>query len=348
MSEIDRLKIFASATIREALEVIDQGSRKIALVVDPDNILVGTITDGDIRRGLLNGLTLDTPIDTIINRKPTVAYVNESKETIRKKLFHHNLYQIPVISEDGKLAGLESVNSYLDQVARTNKVVLMAGGLGTRLGELTKNTPKPMLEVGNKPILQTIIESFAKYNFTEICLSVNYLSEVIKDYFEDGSRFGVNITYVDEPKRLGTAGALDLIRDQLTEPFFVMNGDILTNINFAHLYDFHINQKSAATMCVREYDFQVPYGTVNIENGSILSIDEKPVHKFFVSAGIYLMSPEVLSRIPSGEFFDMPTLFEKLIAEKLKVQSYLLRGYWLDIGQAKDYDRANSEYYEVF
>jgi NDP-sugar pyrophosphorylase family protein len=220
--------------------------------------------------------------------------------------------------------------------------------LGTRLGELTKTTPKPMLHVGNKPILQTIIENFAKYGYTEILISVNYLSYVIEEYFGDGSNFGVHIQYVHETQRMGTAGALSLLKELLHEPFFVMNGDLLTNVNFEHLHNFHLSQNSLGTMGVREYDFQVPYGVVNIENGQIQSIIEKPIHKFFVSAGIYMLSPGALSFVPEREFFDMPSLFEKIIENKNTTLSFPIHEYWLDIGRMNDYKKANNEYHKVF
>jgi NDP-sugar pyrophosphorylase family protein len=216
------------------------------------------------------------------------------------------------------------------------------------LSPLTDTTPKPMLHVGNKPILETIIENFAKYGYGEIILSVNYKSQIIQDYFGSGSAHGVNIQYVHETKRMGTAGALTFIRDSLTEPFFVMNGDLLTNINFEHMHDYHISHDVVATMAVREYDFQVPYGVVNVAEGQILSIEEKPIHKFFVSAGIYMLAPQVLEEIPDNEFFDMPVLFEKLLKNGKKAVSFPLREYWLDIGRMSDFERANSEYSAVF
>ena len=224
----------------------------------------------------------------------------------------------------------------------------MVGGLGTRLRPLTENTPKPMLKVGDKPILETIIENFAKYGFVNITLSVNYKSNIIKSYFGNGSEFGVNIDYIEEQKRLGTAGALSLLTNKPTEPFFVMNGDLLTNVNFEHLLDFHMQNNSNATMCVREYEQQVPFGVVNIEDGKIKSIQEKPTNKFFVSAGIYLLSPEVLDLIPNNEYYDMPILFDELIRNNKNVVSFPLREYWLDIGRIEEYQKANEEYDEVF
>jgi NDP-sugar pyrophosphorylase family protein len=243
---------------------------------------------------------------------------------------------------------VEEVDELLKQPTKPNKVVLMVGGLGTRLRPLTEHTPKPMLKVGNRPILETIILNFKKYGFTNIVLCVSYKSEIIEEYFKDGSEFGVNIEYIHENKRMGTAGALSLVRGQLTEPFFVMNGDLLTNINFERMMEYHESHKSIATMGVREYDFQVPYGVVNVDGEDILSIDEKPIHKFFVSGGVYVLSPKTLDFIPDDEFYDMPTLFEKVIAEKLKSVSFPIREYWLDIGRMEEFEKANNEFYEVF
>jgi dTDP-glucose pyrophosphorylase len=348
MKTIEHIKLTPTSTIREALKVIDSGAMQIAVVVGNKNQLLGTLTDGDIRRGLLNGLSIESSIEDIFFKKPTVAKVSDTNEEILQKALTKKLHQIPILDEANRVLGIVEIDELIKPKAKNNKVVLMAGGLGTRLGELTKTTPKPMLHVGNKPILQTIIENFAKYGYTNIIISVNYLSHVIENYFGDGRTFGVSIEYIHEKERMGTAGALSLMQDLLKDPFFVMNGDLLTNVNFEHLHDFHLSQKATGTMGVREYDFQVPYGVVNIEEGRVKSIIEKPVHKFFVSAGIYMLSPEALSLIPSGEFFDMPSLFEKIIDKNDKASSFPIHEYWLDIGRMNDYERANSEYHEVF
>ena len=224
----------------------------------------------------------------------------------------------------------------------------MVGGLGTRLRPLTQDTPKPMLKVGNKPILQTIVERFAEYGFVNITMCVNFNASIIRDYFSDGKEFGVNIDYVLEEKRMGTAGALSLLKERPSEPFFVMNGDLLTNVNFEHIFNYHILNKATATMCVREYDYEVPYGVVKMNDNKIIEIAEKPVQKFFVSAGIYMLSPEILDLIPKNEFYDMPALFEKLIKLSKNVISFPIREYWLDIGRMEEYQRANEEYKEVF
>lgn len=347
MKDIEKIKLTVDSTIKEALQIIDIGALKIALVVNDGNHLLGTLSDGDIRRGLLNGLSLNDSIESIVFQNPTVCGINDTKEDILRIAVAKKLYCIPIVDESGVLIGIEEVDDILKPVSFPNRVVLMAGGLGSRLRPLTDDTPKPMLHVGDKPILETIINGFSKYGFTNIVLSVSYKAEIIEDYFGDGSKFGVNIEYVHEDKRMGTAGALSLMREKLTEPFFVMNGDLLTNINFQHMLEYHLSNDSVATMGVREYDFQVPYGVVNVEEHNILGIDEKPVHNFFVSGGVYVLSPDVLDVIPDA-YYDMPTLFKKLIEYKKKTISFQIREYWLDIGQMSDFHRANAEYYGVF
>jgi dTDP-glucose pyrophosphorylase len=348
VKNIENIKLTSRATIKEALEIIDNGAMQIALVVDENDTLLGTLTDGDIRRGLLKGLDLNSSIESIIFKIPTIATIIDTKEEILKIALSKKLHQIPIVDDNGKILGIQEIEELIKPKEKTNKVVLMVGGLGTRLRPLTENTPKPMLKVGNKPILQTIVEKFAEYGYTNIVMCVNYKSHIIQDYFGDGSAFGVDIEYILEEQRMGTAGALSLLKEKPTEPFFVMNGDLLTNVNFEHLHDFHTRNNSIGTMCVRKYDFQVPYGVVNIKDSKILSIEEKPIHKFFVSAGIYMLSPEVLEHIPANQFFDMPTLFENLISKDKNTISFPLREYWLDIGRMEEYKKANEEYDEVF
>ncbi len=274
--------------------------------------------------------------------------VNDSKEDVLRIAVQKQVYQIPIVDSAGVLVGIEVVEELLKPTEYSNKVILMAGGLGSRLRPLTNDLPKPLLEVGNKPILETIIANFAKYGFKNIILSVNYKSQMIEDYFGDGSTFGVSIEYIHENKKLGTAGALSLMKDKLTEPFFVMNGDLLTNVNLEHMLEYHTQNQAIATMGVREYDFQVPYGVVKIKGHHIESIEEKPTHTFFVNGGVYFLDTEVLNYIPENSFYDMPVLFEKLIENKQKTISFLIREYWLDIGRMSDFEQANDEYHEAF
>ncbi len=285
MKNINNITITENSTIKEVLKIINDGSMRIAIVVN--NLkLIGIINDSDIRKAMLKGYSISDKVSDIINRNPIVCHVNDTKEKILQIAISKKIYEIPIIDDNNIIIGIEELDELLKKQKKKNKVVLMVGGLGTRLQPLTNNTPKPLLKVGNKPILETIIENFSKYGFKDFILSVNYKSEMIEDYFGDGKKFGVDIKYIHEEKRLGTAGALYLMKKYLTDDFFVMNGDLLTNINFEHLKDFHIKNISSATMCVREYDFQVPYGVVNIEDGKIIAMEEKPVHKFFVNAGI--------------------------------------------------------------
>ncbi|MGD9625710.1 MAG: nucleotidyltransferase family protein [Arcobacter sp.] len=348
MKNIEDIIVKETTSIKEVLQIIDKSSKQLAIVVDDNKRLLGTISDGDIRRALLKNMSLSESVKDIYFKNPTVANINNSKEEIINICRVKKIHQIPLVDDNGNLIGIEILDELISKEEKTNKVILMVGGLGTRLRPLTENTPKPMLKVGNKPILQTIIEKFAEYGYTNIIMCVNYKSHMIQDYFGDGKEFGVNIEYVLENQRMGTAGALSLLKDKPNEPFFVMNGDLLTNVNFEHLHNYHIATNSMATMCVREYDFQVPYGVVNIKDSKIISIEEKPTHKFFVSAGIYMLSSEVLNYIPQNEFYDMPILFEKLINLNQNTVSFPIREYWLDIGRIEEYKKANEEYDKVF
>ncbi|WP_187647907.1 nucleotidyltransferase family protein [Nitrosophilus labii] len=348
MKNLEKIKLSPKSTIKEALQIIDSGAIKIALVVDKNNVLLGTITDGDIRRAILNGKSLDDNIEDVYFKNPITVSIDENRENIINLCASKKIYQVPVVDKEGKVIKIALLDELLKPKEYPNRVILMVGGLGTRLRPLTENTPKPMLHVGGKPILQTIVEKFASYGFINIIMCVNYKSNIIQDYFGDGSKFGVNIEYVLESKRMGTAGALSLLNEKPKEPFFVMNGDLLTNINFEHLLEYHLQNDAIATMCVREYEYQVPFGVVNLDGNKIISIEEKPKYNFFVSAGIYMLNPETIELIPKNEYFDMPNLFERLIAQKQKTISFPIREYWLDIGRIEEYERANEEYKRIF
>ncbi len=345
---IEKIKLFPNASIKEALKIIDSGAVKIAIVTDNENKLLGTITDGDIRRAILNGKNLEESIEDIYNKNPLTVSIDENKENIINLCTSRKIYQVPVVDKEGRIVKVILLDELLKPKEYPNRVILMVGGLGTRLRPLTETTPKPMLNVGGKPILQTIIERFRDYGFKNITLCVNYKADIIKEYFGDGNKFGVNIDYVIENKRMGTAGALSLLKEKPNEPFFVMNGDILTSINFENMLEYHLENNSTATMAVREYDFQVPFGVVKMENNEIKAIEEKPVYKFFVSAGIYMLNPECIDYIPKNEFYDMPTLFEDLIKDNQKTFSFPIREYWLDIGRIEEYEKAQIEYQRVF
>jgi NDP-sugar pyrophosphorylase family protein len=259
-----------------------------------------------------------------------------------------DLRHIPVLDEQGRIVDLKILEDLIKRSSQDNWVVLMAGGLGARLRPLTNDCPKPMLRIGNKPLLETILENFIDFGYQRFFMAVNYKAEMIEDHFGDGSDWGVTIEYLREKKPLGTAGALGLLPARPSLPFLVMNGDVLTKINLQHLLDFHQTYQAKATMCVREYRFQVPYGVIQTDQHRLKIIDEKPVQKFFVNAGIYVLEPLVLDFVPDNDYLDMPALFEGLITKGLETIVFPIREYWMDIGRLDDIERANGEYYEIF
>ncbi|AUS85406.1 alcohol dehydrogenase [Lysinibacillus sp. YS11] len=345
MKQMEKIIVNQKQTLLDTMRIIDKSSLQFAVVVDEEQRLLGTVTDGDIRRGILRGEGLEVPITSIMNATP--ISLKFGQKTYKYKQFMHlkKLKQLPIVDESNKIVDVLFMDK-LNVSPNKNKVVLMLGGLGTRLRPLTNDIPKPMLKIGNKPILENIIEGFKQYGYTNFIFSVNYRKEVIQNYFQNGEAFDVQIEYIEEEKRMGTAGALSLLKHRLKEPFFVMNGDLLTQINFEQLMDFHIEQQSIATMCVREYEFQIPYGVIETLDTQLVSIKEKPLHRSFVNAGIYVLSPETLNYIPSDEFYDMPTLFEKLIDIEKKTSVFPIHEYWIDIGQIEDFNRAKSYYSE--
>lgn len=335
-------------SIRETIRIIDQGALKIALVVDAGQRLLGTVTDGDVRRGILKGCSLEDGVRQVMNTSPTVAGKQDSREKILALMRQKQIYQIPLVDAGGVLVGLEVIDTILAPPRFDNWVVLMAGGLGSRLKSLTAEIPKPLLKVGDKPILETILDNFIEHGFHRFFIAVNYKSELIEEYFGDGSRWGVRIDYLREKKKLGTAGALGLLPERPDAPVLVMNGDVLTKVNLQQLLDFHLDHRVAATMCVREYDFQVPYGVVKLDRHRIASIEEKPIQRFFVNAGIYVLNPEALETVPSDTYFDMPSLFTRLAEEQRETAAFPIREYWLDIGRLDDFERAQAEFGSAF
>lgn len=330
--------------LADAIAKVDAAGLQVALVLAPDDSLLGILTDGNIRRAILAGKSIGVPVSEVMNPQPIAVPAftpsDEMLALMRRMTIHH----LPLIDDAGRVVGLATLDELTGAAERPNWVVLMAGGLGTRLQPLTDERPKPLLAVGGKPILETILESFAEQGFKRIFLSVNYRAEMIRNHFGAGDRWGVQVEYLHEGARLGTAGALSLLPERPTAPVVVMNGDLLTRINFDNLLQFHNAQRAVATMAVREYDYQVPYGVVRLEGARIEAIEEKPVRKFFINAGIYALSPEALDHLPTETFFDMPTLFEHLIAAGKTTAAYPLREYWLDIGRLEEFERAQWEW----
>ena len=337
-----------TATIRDAIAAIDVAAHQIALIIDDDRRLLGTISDGDVRRAILRGVDLASPAREIMNEAPTVVRSGESREAVlalmKQRLFH----QIPVIDDDGRVVGLETIEGLMGGHGDENWVVLMAGGLGTRLRPHTDETPKPLLKVGNKPLLETILENFVEYDFRRFYISVNYHADKVKDYFGDGSRWDVSIRYVEESRPMGTGGALSILPEVPTSPLLVMNADLLTKLNFRHLLDYHRDQACPATICVREHETQIPYGIVDVRDQRVARFQEKPIQRHFINAGVYVLEPSVVADLPKDRDFDMPKLIDTVMAKGEDVAVFPVREFWLDIGQHEDYAQAHTQYDQHF
>ncbi|GLS89034.1 alcohol dehydrogenase [Psychromonas marina] len=331
------------STIREALEVIDREALRGAVIVDQANTLLGVVSDGDIRRGLLAGVSLDESVAKVMNATPFTATPQSSRQQLIELMESKEILSIPLI-EDGIVVGLQTLHESLHKPRLENPIFLMAGGFGTRLRPLTNNCPKPLLKVGDKPILEITLLNFIKSGFVNFYISTHYMPEMIMDYFGDGAKWGVNITYVYEDSPLGTGGALGLLPSNLPKlPLIMMNGDVLTNVNFQKLLDFHNNESADASMCVREYEYQIPYGVIQGNAGKITSMVEKPTQIFHINAGIYVVNPDLIEQVKENEKVDMPTLLERQIEAQGNVMMFPIHEYWLDIGRMEDYQRAQAD-----
>ena len=352
MSIIDdwpKVLIEPTDDLSKGIKVLHNTGLRIALVVDKENKLLGTLTDGDIRRALIDQSTMKSSVSLIMNSNPVIVDDKATKKEILDLMSERSLLHMPIVDKDGVLCGMETLHNLVDSPKCDNPVFLMAGGFGTRLHPLTRDTPKPLLKVGSKPILEMIIEQFISYGFHNFYISTHFKSEQIKSYFKNGERHNININYVHEDAPLGTAGSLGLLPDNLPDlPIIVMNGDLLTKVDFKNLLDFHNDNNAEATMCVREYDFQVPYGVVEIDNYSIKEIKEKPVHTFFVNAGIYVLDKTLINKVDSNTYLDMTDFLEKELDSNDGVSAFPIHEYWLDIGKIEEYEKANRDVNTVF
>lgn len=333
-----KILVSPTATIQEVLKVIDSAALQFALVVDADNRLLGTVTDGDIRRALINDLSLSHSVSDIMFTTPTVANVNSSKSQLLELMNAKQLNSIPIV-DNGIVVGLENLHQVTQKNTYDNPVFLMAGGFGTRLKPLTDNCPKPLLKVGDKPILETVLLNFIKSGFHNFYISTHYLPEMIQEYFGNGSKWGVSINYVHEEQPLGTGGALGLLPKNLPDlPVIMMNGDVLTKVDLEALLTFHNDNNANATMCVREYEYQVPFGVIESVGHNITSMVEKPTQRFHVNAGIYVVGRKIIDEVKNNEVIDMPTLLERHLDHN--VLMFPFYEYWLDIGRIDDFNRA--------
>jgi dTDP-glucose pyrophosphorylase len=347
---LEKIFIPVDATVRRAIESIDAGAIEIALVVSAGRRLVGTITDGDIRRALMADVALDDPISAIVHRDPVTAPAGSDRVALLKLMTERAVGQIPLMDGD-VVADVAVIRDLVrdTQPDSDSPVVLMAGGQGTRLRPLTDDIPKPMLAVGGRPLLEHVLDQVRDAGLSRVLMAVNYRAEVIEAHFGDGSEFGVDIGYLREDRPLGSAGALRLAGAELDRPFVVMNADLLTNVNLGALMRFHHEEGNVVTVGVRQYVLELPYGVVELDGTRVTGLSEKPKPKYYINAGIYAVNPGALGLIPSSrEAFHMTDVIEEVLTDGGRVGAFAVREYWLDIGQLADYERAESDHATYF
>lgn len=352
LSQSNRCKIFSDepwskallpigSSMQKAIRLLDKASLQIALVVSDDGALIGTLTDGDIRRGLLRGLEMNDLIDSIIRRDSLVVPPQLGRDTVLQLMQSNKIHQIPIIDENRCVIGLHLLDELMTPSARGNSMVLMVGGQGTRLRPHTEKCPKPMLPVAGKPMLEHIIERAKIEGFQHFILAINYLGHMIEDYFGNGDRWQVKIDYLREEFPLGTAGAIGLLDPKPELPFLVSNGDVLTDIRYGELLDFHSRYDAMATMAVRLHEWEHPFGVVQTKGVDIVGFEEKPIARSHINAGVYVLEPSVLDILTNGENCDMPTLFRRLQADAARTIAYPMHEPWLDVGRPDDLAIAN-------
>jgi dTDP-glucose pyrophosphorylase len=335
--------ITIDSTLQDAISNLEQSGLRIVLVLDTAGRLNGTISDGDIRRGLLKGLGLRSSISEVLHHHPFVAPEGMGRELVQQLMTANKIQQIPVVDEEQRVIGLHLWDEISTRGKRPNTMVIMAGGKGTRLRPHTENCPKPMVPVAGKPMLEHIIDRAHAAGFSRFVLAIHYLGHMIEDHFGNGEQFGVQIDYLRETEPLGTAGALSLLDPVPDAPFVVTNGDVLTDIDYGELLDFHVRHRALATMAVRAHEWQNPYGVVLTEGIDIIGMEEKPVVRSHINAGVYVLTGDAIAQLSNGMRCDMPTLFETLHADGGRTIAYPMHEPWLDVGRPGDLDRAEFE-----
>jgi dTDP-glucose pyrophosphorylase len=332
----------SDASIEAAVRKLNDAAIQIALVVGDDDVLEGTVTDGDVRRGLLRGLTLDSPVREIMHRDAFVVPEAMSRDAALALMLANNIRHLPVVDSRRRIVGLHGIADLTQAPAMANTVVLMAGGLGTRLRPLTEQCPKPLLPVNGRPMLEHIIRRAKAEGFRRFCVAVHYLGHMIEEHFGDGSSLGVEVMYLRENTPLGTAGALSLLPEAQAAPIVVMNGDVITDVRLADLLEFHGRHRAAATMAVRVHEWQNPFGVVRTSGVDIVGVEEKPVYRSHINAGVYVLEQDALRSLTIGERCDMPTLFFRLREAGERTIAYPMHEPWLDVGRRDDFDRAQT------
>jgi len=332
-----------NSTVEQVIHVLNQAALKIALIVNDLGELEGTISDGDIRRGLLKGLDLSSPIAGILHRNALVVPPDMGRDLVMQLMVANKIQQIPVVDARQRVVGLHLWDEITAPPARPNLMVIMAGGMGTRLRPHTENCPKPMLPVAGRPMLEHIIERAKSEGFSRFILAIHYLGHMIEDHFGNGEKLQVRIDYLREESPLGTAGALGLLEPRPDRPFIVTNGDVMTDIRYGELLDFHVKQAAVATMAVRLYEWKHPFGVVHTRGVEIVGFEEKPVTRGHINAGVYALDPDALDCLSAGEHCDMPTLFERLQQKARLTVAYPMHEPWLDVGRPDDLEQVRRQ-----
>ena len=343
LNNISDLRVDATTSIRDTIATIAANSRQVALVLDDDGRLLGIVTDGDIRRGILRGLDLDEPVTEVMNAKPHVASEGTPLSVVFERMNESAIRHMPMLDAEGRVTALHTADEQKHPQEASTPVVLMAGGRGQRLYPLTKDVPKPMLPIGGVPLLEIILRNLASQGFVNVFISVNYLADVIIDYVGDGAAMGLNVNYIHEDKPLGTAGALAQLDGVIDETFIVMNSDLLTQVNLREMLSFHAKRGAKATIGVREHLFEIPYGVVNLNGAVVESMVEKPLHRSLVNAGIYALDPIALDKLTVGEYADMPTLLGMLMEDGHDITAFPIHESWLDVGRPEDLNQARND-----
>jgi dTDP-glucose pyrophosphorylase len=328
-------------TIRDAMQAITDNWREVALVADDEGRVVGVVTDGDIRRGLLSGLGLDSPVSAIMTQEYVYVGVEADRAGVLDLMRARRIRHVPVIDDERRLVGIHFLETLLGVADKPNAAVIVAGGEGRRLRPLTDRLPKPMVPVAGRPILERIVLHLVGYGVKRIYISVNYMADVITAHFGDGARFGCTISYLRESAPLGTGGPLSLLPGPQAHPLLVMNGDLVTQVDVSRLLRFHEAQGACATLTARHYQVEIPFGVVTQRDGRLIELAEKPTPHYLINAGIYVLDPGVLALVPPASFFPITGLFEKLLAQGRHVAVYSIEEDWIDVGRREELRRAN-------
>lgn len=343
MKMIDKCTIREHATLLDALTALNASGEGVALVVDPGNRLIGVLTDGDIRRAFLRGAGLDERIDALLSGRFISVLPQQDRAGVLDLMQARRLRHIPITDEQGRLVGLHLLREMVGHNEKPNWAVIMAGGKGTRLGKLTESTPKPMLKVAGRPILERLILHLVSYGIQNVFIAVNHLSHMIEDYFQDGSQWGCSIRYLRENQPLGSGGALSLLPENPQDPVLLMNGDLLLEADLSQMLMFHETNHFYATMGVHYYSHEVPFGCIDVEQSRIVGLEEKPLLTRTINGGVYVLSPEAIKSVPKETFFPVTRLFEEALKQKLNCGAYHLDGDWMDVGRPDQLSQARGQ-----